>query len=332
MNELPTRQLGRTGLRVTELGLGGYQFTGEFKVPRADARDAITEAIGSGINLIDTAPMYGAGESEELIGRAAAAGAGRDIHISGKIGYLELTVTRHLGASAYQDEDALRRVVAHSLHLLRRSEFDVLYIHEPEWPEWGLNSTTGDAVVTAVLERLKKEGLARAIGVAGQDAELNAALIQTNRFDVVLSVMHYDLTTSDARASLLPAAERHGVGVILGTPLRQGLLARAHSHPVAAMVADAERPLDEQEALARKLTSIYRLARETGMSLPELALRYLLSDKRVSSVIPGARSAADVQLNVQAALKGPLPADLLTAIGELQITSQGGRTDEPAWP
>ena len=315
------RQLGATVIRVSELGLGGYQFTGEFGVPRQEAHAIIREALDSGANFIDTAPMYGAGESEELIGRALA-GAGKPVVVSGKLGYLDLTVARYFGADGYRSEDALRRVAEHSLHLLRKPKFDMLFIHEPEWPEWALDPGTGESAVTSALERMRAEGLTDAIGVAGQDVDLLAALIDTGRFDVVLSVMHYDLTTHRARDILFPAARRHGVGIILGTPLRQGLLARAHAEPISAMVADAERPRQEQAELAATLTRVYQLAGDLGLPLPELALRYLLSDAQIAAVIPGARSVNDVRSNVRAALKGPLPADLVSEIEAMHPAAQ----------
>jgi aryl-alcohol dehydrogenase-like predicted oxidoreductase len=313
VSTIPRRRLGRTGKQVSELGLGGYQFTGEFGVPRQEASAIIDDALTAGVNLFDTAPMYGAGESEEFIGRVAPEG-GRETVLTGKLGHLHLTVSRHLGDGAYQSEAALRRVAEHSLHLLRRSKFDALFIHEPEWPEWQIDPITADSVVTSALERMRDEGITDAIGVAGQDAALNASLIDTGRFDVVLSVMHYDLTTQSARSALLPAARRHDVGVILGTPLRQGLLARPHDNPMGMMMADAESPMPDRIALVARLQRIYQLARDLQVPLPELALRYLLSDPQITSVIPGARSVSDLHGNIRASSQGPLPAAWIAQI------------------
>jgi len=309
---LPARRLGRTGIEVSQLGLGGYQFTGEFGVARDVARQAIRTALDGGITFFDTAPMYGAGESEELIG--GVVGDRSDIHVSDKVGYFDRTVVRHLGDEAYLDESAIRRAAEHSLHVLRRDTFDALLIHEPEWPEWRIDPTTGEAPAVRALEAMRAEGICRGIGVGGQDAALNTRLIGTGRFDVVLSVMHYDLAVFDARDALLPTAERHDVGVILGTPLRQGLLARRHPDPEKAMVADAERPARARRALAKRLLAIYNLADELEMPLPELALRFLLSEPRVATVIPGARSVEDVRANLAAAQKGPLSPDVVARI------------------
>jgi aryl-alcohol dehydrogenase-like predicted oxidoreductase len=325
VNQLRTRHLGRAAIQVSELGLGGYQFTGEFGVPRREAQAIIKEALNSGENFIDTAPMYGAGESEELIGRAII-DTNKPVVISGKLGYLDLTVSRYFGTDGYRSEEALRRVAEHSLHLLRRPKFDILFIHEPEWPEWEIDPATADSVVTSALERMRAEGLTDAIGVAGQDVDRLTALIDTGRFDVVLSVMQYDLTTHRARDILFPAARRHGAGIILGTPLRQGLLASYHAEPMNAMVADADRPREEQVELAATLTRVYQLARDLGMPVPELALRYLLSDPQIASVIPGARSVEDVRSNLRAAARGPLPKDL---VAEIEATHSAAESRAP---
>jgi aryl-alcohol dehydrogenase-like predicted oxidoreductase len=312
---LQQRRLGRTELMVTELGLGGYQFTSEFGVSRETAIEAIATAFDAGINLVDTAPMYGSGESEERVG--AVIGGRPEVRISNKVGYLDRTVARDLGDAGYRDGAALRRVVEHSLEVLGRDHLDLLLIHEPEWPQWGIDPHTGHAPVTTALESMRAEGLTRGIGLGGQDLDLTISLVATGRFDVALSVMHYDLAVWDARDSLLPVAQQNDVGIILGTPLRQGLLAKRHPDPEAAMFADAERPAGERRALARRLTAIYDLADDLGVPVPALALRFLLADDRVSSIIPGARSAADVRANVATALAGPLDPSMVARVLEL---------------
>jgi aryl-alcohol dehydrogenase-like predicted oxidoreductase len=92
------------------------------------------------------------------------------------------------------------------------------------------------------------------------------------------------------------------------------------------MAADAERPHQEQAELAARLTRVYQLARDLGMPVPELALRYLLSDAQIASVIPGARSVNDVRSNMRAALKGPLPADLVTDIEATHPAAESGHS------
>src|ERR1700753_3876878 len=131
MSTLETRRLGRTGLQVTALGLGCFQLTGEFQVPRSEAHAILDLACAAGINLVDTAPMYGFGESEELVGRALQ----RHTHwrpiVSSKIGWLDRTVVRNV-ETAYRDESCLRRAIEHSLWLLRLEHVPIFMIHEPD--------------------------------------------------------------------------------------------------------------------------------------------------------------------------------------------------------
>ena len=115
MNPLETRRLGRTNLHVTALGLGCYQFTSEFNVPQRDAHAILDLACASGINLVDTAAMYGFGESEELVGRALQRHPHWRPHVSTKVGWLDRTVARAKGDDAYRDEDLLERAIRHSL-------------------------------------------------------------------------------------------------------------------------------------------------------------------------------------------------------------------------
>ena len=145
------RRLGRTNLQVSELALGTYMLTGDFGVSREEADRIFDTAINGGINYMDTAEMYGFGESEELVGRALARHAGKTLYVSTKVGVLDRTIVRYLGVEAYQREDALMRAIKHSLWLLRRDHLEVLMVHEPHMAEWGLDARTGEAPVIRVL-------------------------------------------------------------------------------------------------------------------------------------------------------------------------------------
>lgn len=316
MNSIPRRRLGRTNLMVSELGLGGYQFTGEFGVPRTEALAILRQAFAAGINYVDTAPLYGCGESEELVGRARQA-AGIPLIVSTKVGHLDRTIVRYGGDAAYRDEALLHRVVAHSLHLLRADHVEILMIHEPEWPRWGLDRRTGDGPVMRVCEQLKRDGVITAIGLGGWDCDFMADMIETGRVDVVLTVMHYDLAVQDARERLLPLAEKHDVGVIVGGPFRQGALAFRQPEAVQRMRQTGQFDHGFNEQVLAKIGDIYALADEFGIELPELGIRYLLSDPRVATVIPGPRTTDQLRANLLAASRGPLPADLLARVERL---------------
>ena len=314
------RKLGRTGLAVSEVGCGGFQFTGEFGVPKEEALATIGAALDAGVNYFDTAPMYGFGESEELLGRGLLGFEKHPIVVSGKVGWLDRTVVRAGGDEAYTDRQAIVRVVEHSLWLLRRDRLDVVMIHEPEWAQWKIDPSNGDSVVLSTLEDLRKAGLVGAIGIGGQDLAMNTAMVETGRIDVVLTFMHYDLAVQDARDALLPAAERHDVGVVLGGPYRQGALAIKATDRIAEMRRTGIYPWGFDERVLRRLDAIYALSDRVGMSLPELGLRYLLSDARISSIIPGPRSVAELHGNLEYARKGPLEPELVAEIDRIGNT------------
>lgn len=316
MSELKKRRLGRTGLMVTELGLGGFQFTGEFGVPRSTAMDIMDLAFSNGINFVDSAPMYGFGEGEELVGRGTER-AGGQIYVSSKVGWLDRTIVRSLGDEAYRDEASIRRVVEHSMRLLGRSYLDILMIHEPEWKQWELDPDTGNGVVLETLEKLKREGVIGAIGIGGGHLDVMTRLVETDRIDVLLTFMHYDLAVQDAKERLLPAAMKHSVGVILGGPFRQGALAVKQQERIAEMRRTGEYPWGFNDEVVRKIDQIYQLSDETEIPLAEMGIRFLLSDPQVSTVIPGPRKVEELKANLEAARKGPLPQEILDRIRSL---------------
>lgn len=310
------RRLGRTNLQVTELGLGGYMFTGEFGVPQSEANAIIDLALDAGINYFDTAAMYGFGEGEELLARGLARHPRRKVIVSTKVGWLDRTVVRHLGEAAYRSEDALRRAIEHSFWLLRRDFIDIFMIHEPNTENWwGLDRRTGDAVITRVLEDYKKQGRIGAIGLGGWDCDHMADMIDTGRFDVVLVAGGWTLIHQRVRERVIPAARRHDVGLVMGGTLLQGFLAVQQRERMQQMLK--EKRFDgwvRDEATIRRILAAYDLADETGIPLPELTIRHILSDTGIATQIPGAQKVEHLRANIAAAARGPLPSDLVARI------------------
>lgn len=325
---LATRRLGRTGLEVTELGLGGYMFTGEFGVPRAEAEAIVDRAFAAGINYADTAAMYGFGEGEELVARAVQRHPDRTIHVSSKVGWLDRTVVRHLGDAAYRDEDALRRAVLHSLWLLRRDRIEIMMVHEPDWPRWGLDPRTGEAPVVRVLEALKREGVIGAIGLGGWNCATLASLIDTGRFDCALVAGGYTLVEQPVRTAVLAAAKRHDVGLIMGGTFLQGLLAVQQRSRLEQIQRLGNYGGRFSPALVKRLLAIYDLGDETGLSITEMAIRFILGDKDIHTIIPGAQTVGHLQENLAAAARGPLPAEVaarIEAISLMEATAEEAR-------
>ena len=265
---------------------------------------AVRRALELGVNYVDTAPSYA--DSEEVLGLALE-GAAQPYLLSTKLG------GRPQPFDA-RDKDALRRSVDTSLRLLRRERVDVLMIHEPDRPgqyDWFSDWERFHGPVIELLEELKREGVVRFTGIGGTTAYTLAHLIATGSFDVVLTAFNYSLLWQEALIAVLPEARRHGVGVVAGSPLQQGALARVYREEVERGARWLSAPRREQ------YRALYALVDELGISLPELALRFVLSNQAISCTLTGARSVAEVEANVAAAERGPLAGEILDRIAEI---------------
>jgi aryl-alcohol dehydrogenase-like predicted oxidoreductase len=297
------RTLGRTGLSVSVLGLGGL-FLSSPRVAghdRDEARRAVHRAIELGVNYIDTAPSYG--DSEAMLGYALA-GAPGPCFVATKLGGRPKRFRP-------QDQEALRRSVHTSLRLLKRDHLDVLLIHEPDRPgqyDWWRDKERFEGPVNEVLDGLKREGLVRFTGLGGTTAYELPHVLATGRYDVVLTAFNYNLLWREAAIAVLPEAKRQGMGVVAGSPLQQGALARRYDEEIRAGPRWLSPPRREQ------YRRLYALVDEAGIPLPELGLRFVLTNPEVHLVLSGVRSAEEVEANVRAVEKGPLPAEVLTRL------------------
>jgi aryl-alcohol dehydrogenase-like predicted oxidoreductase len=298
------RTLGRTGLEVGVLGLGGLFVSRVGGRGRRDARLAVRRALALGVNWVDTAPSYA--DSEAVLGYALR-GAQEPFYLSTKLG------GRPLPFDA-RDPAGLRQSVQESLRLLRRDHVDLLIVHEPDRPgqyDWWEDWDTFRGPVDGVLQDLKRAGLIRFAGLGGTTAYELPRIMATGRFDVVLTAFNYSLLWREAEHAVLPEARRQGMGVIAGSPLQQGALARRYDDAVRAGAPWLSPPRREQ------LRRLYAFVDEAGIPLPELALRFVLSSPDVHLTLMGARSVEEVEANVAAAERGPLPADVLAALDEI---------------
>lgn len=309
--------LGRTGYDVTRIALGTYRFTNEFGVPRSDALALLNSAISLGINYMDTAPSYGNGESEELIGRVLRNNPNNRIFISSKVGLLQRSIVPFSGDEAYVSEDCIRRVVEHSLWLLQRDHLDMLFIHSPEEEIWRWDDKL-DAPVLRVLEKLRDEKIIGAIGLGSNSAEFPSRLAETGRFDVVEIANGYTLLQQPIEKRLLPAAQRHDIGIVAGGPFCDGMLAKVQYEKLEEFKRSGRYNSLLNERTLAMLGDYYRLSDESEISMNELSLRYILSNPAIHTVIPGAQNPDEVEKNYSAGLKGPLPDDVLEEIGKIQ--------------
>jgi aryl-alcohol dehydrogenase-like predicted oxidoreductase len=262
-----------------------------------NARGAVQCALAGGVNLIDTAPNYG--DSEEVLGRALE-GVTQPLFLSTKLG-------GHPKPFDPKDRDCLLKSVEESLRLLKRDHIDILIVHEPDDPsiyDWWPDPERFTGPITEVLDELRSQGIISFIGLGGVTAYALAPVVDSGAFDVVLTAFNYDVLYREAVHEILPAAARHDVGVILGSPLHQGVLATRHDDKLADPRALCKPRREQFQAL-------YALLDETGMALPELGLRFALSNPQISTVLTGASNAEQMQSNLDAVEKGPLDEGLI---------------------
>lgn len=305
------RTLGRTGLEVSEIGLGGAVFAGTSHGPfdEADAVAAIRTVLENGVNYIDTSRHYG--PSEEIIGRALTGYRG-DCIICTKI-------------SPRQKPTAAEAIagVEESLASLRRSHVDVLLAHDIQQVGEDVNA------VESILQRggmvdgfrqLQREGRIRFIGVSGRLAEVTAAM-QTGEFDAALTFNRFNLLDWSAEDALLPQAEAHNVGVTTGGVFYQGFL----SLPLELTLQRVERGLlwawdwtdAQRESVLNRLEKVREFVGDDLAALRRLAVQFVLSEPRISAAVIGMKSAAEVTENLSAVEAGGLDAETVARLKAL---------------
>jgi aryl-alcohol dehydrogenase-like predicted oxidoreductase len=299
MSQLPTTTLGRTGLQVTKLGYGAMELRGFEHFPRlspAEASALLNAVLDHGINYIDTSPDYG--YSEELIGRHIA-NRRSEFHLASKCGCpLEPAEVAFRDRKPHSfTRENIRAVVEQSLKRMRTDYLDVVQFHlSPS------RSTLQADDSIAELRALQDEGKVRFIGMSGTIPEL-AEHIAMGVFDVFQ--VPYSLLEREHEALIREAAES-GAGIVIRGGVSRGV-----------MVKD-ESLIDEYPEMLREgFRARRRLWQETeagdllnGMSVMEFMLRFTLSNPHMATTIVGTASLDHLRQNVQAAAKGPLPADL----------------------
>ncbi|CAM9562046.1 unnamed protein product [Discosporangium mesarthrocarpum] len=284
------RCLGSTGMDVSVLAFGGSSIAGCFSETQdEESIKVVREAIVSGINLIDTAPWYGQGRGETILGEALQ-GVPRDaFYISTKVGRYELDVGGMFDFTASRVERSIRE----SLGRLGLEYVDIVQVHDIEFApsvEVLLQETL------PALQRVKDLGLARFIGVTGYPTrELSCLLLQSPvRIDTVLSYCHYNLLDTSIEDNLLPLAERLGVGVINASPLGMGLLTRGgapHWHPASFQLKD----------LCKKAVHHCKISGVPGLGIERLAVSFAVGNPRIPTTLASCARLSELRENLSAA-------------------------------
>ena len=288
-------QLGRTGLRVSAIGLGTWQFGGEWgrAYSQAEVDAILDQAAGSGITLIDTAECYGDHLSEGLIGDYLARHERARWVVATKFGHhFRRFMDRRDDFSAAD----VRRQLEASLRALRVEVIDLYQFHS------GSDALFQNDELWAMLAEQKRAGKIRHLGVSilGKGSEFQAREA-IGRGAEVLQVVYNRL---DRRPEQLyfPHAERYGLGILARVPLASGLLSGKY-RPGTTFPANEVRGSFDTAKLACDLAEVERLrAAEVpaGMPMGAWALGWCLRHPLVSAVIPGCKDPAQVLANAAA--------------------------------
>lgn len=278
-----TRKLGATGLEVSELGWGSGGITLYGGVSDDQAFATMDRALELGVTYWDTAPLYGRGKSEELIGRYLGSMRGNvPPLIATKVGYLPDGFDYSYDAAMHGLEGSMKR--------LRLDRLPLVQIHDIERSSLAFIMSRKGAF--AALSRMKAEAVVEHIGVSGGPPDLLLEAIETREFETVITHNRHTLLDQSAAAKLIPRAAELGVGVINGGPFATGILATgpipgAHIHYREATPEVLER-----------VTRMQEFFEANGLELREAALAFSLLNHQVAVTIPGARSPQELEDNV----------------------------------
>lgn len=302
------RVLGRTGFEVSEIGCGLWGMSGWSGSEDAESLASLQRAVDGGCNFFDTAWAYGEGKSDGFLGKILAANPGKRLYAASKIppknrkwpaqpnyDYNDVFPADHVFAYA----DRIRRA-------LGVDTIDLLQFHvwEDGWAERKEFRET--------VERLKREKIVAAFGLSLNrwQPENGIRALRTGLVDAVQVI--YNVFDQNPEDELFPVCEELNIGVIARVPLDEGSLGGKMTRETTFPEGDWRRGYFNPKNLNETMDRVDRLRAEVpaGMTLPEMALRFILGHRAVSTIIVGMRQPEHVRANLALSDEGALDAGL----------------------
>ncbi|MDX6286681.1 MAG: D-threo-aldose 1-dehydrogenase [Frankiales bacterium] len=335
------RDIGRTGISVSQLGVGGTAFGNIFRrVDISDVNEAVDAAFDAGLNYFDTAPVYGYGVSETRLGEVLAPRPRDSYVISSKVGWrldvlpeapatpgLFVDVPPRKQVMDFSRETTLRSL-DETLTRLQTDRLDIVFVHDPDE---GASINPDDipgapshvkevmAETYPALDELRGQGVIGAIGVGMCQHEMLTEFAGLGDFDCFLLAGRYTLLEqAGLQPFLAQCAEQH-ISVISGSPFNSGILATGATTDATYNYFPAS-----PEVLHR-VAQIEKVGERHGVALPAAALQFALGHPAVVSVIPGARSKAEMQQNLEQ-FDADISADYWAELKELNLIDPGAPT------
>jgi aryl-alcohol dehydrogenase-like predicted oxidoreductase len=298
------RPLGRTSVTPTVVGCGGVaigSFHADEHVAEETAVATIRRALDLGINYVDTSPLYRDSERRFGLALRALGGLPAGTFISTKTG-------THPDRPYDYSAEATRWSVENSLRLLGLDSVDMVLVHDPR----SMEPVLAPNGAVAELERMRDEGKLRAIGLGCRPHEFHRAAIESGRFDAILTFADYNLVRQSA-APLIDQAHAAGVGVIVAQAILAGAL--AGPDPLA-------NPHTAHRPDAAAAHGWWAWARERGVAIQALAIQAVLRNPKVSTILIGPKTPAEVEENVRMATT-PLPEGIWAEVEERMARESG---------
>ncbi len=310
------RKFGRVGWQVSEIGYGMWGLAGWTGSQDAESLESLQRSIDLGCNFFDTAWAYGDGHSEQLLGKTlranarntAAGGPDHKLYIATKVPpkNRQWPSRREYSLDDCFPPDYIFEYVDRSLKNIGADSLDLIQLHT--WEDKWLD----DARLPKAIEQLRKSGKVRSFGISLNRWEPwnGVRAVRSGLIDAVQVI--YNIFDQNPEDELFPACREHGVAVIARVPFDEGSL-------TGMLTLDSKWPAkdwrstyfvpENLKASVRHADALKPLV-PGGSSMPEMALRFILNNPDVSTIIPGMRKLKNVEMNTAASDKGPLPAQL----------------------
>jgi D-threo-aldose 1-dehydrogenase len=316
--------IGMTSLRVSRLGLGGVALSGA--PPATDPHQTTSEAeavaliqgsLALGLNYLDTAPMYGMGESERRYGQALHDRTRDNYVLSTKVGRVlhpSEPGSAQMTWSFDFSREGVRRAFETSLQRLGLDSVDILYIHDPD-------NHYEQALTEAlpVLAELRAQGRVKAIGAGMNQWEMELQFAKTGQCDCFLLAGRYTLLDQTALPEFLPYCVEQHISVVAGGPYNSGILAVG---PRAGATFNYRAASAEMLEKAQRINAV---CERYQVPLKAAALQFILAHPAIASVIPGARSVAEVEDNVRM-IEFPIPTALWAELKQAGLIAEAAPT------
>ncbi|MCK5068552.1 MAG: aldo/keto reductase [Bacteroidales bacterium] len=309
------RKFGNTGLEVSEIGFGAWAIGGSWgEQSEKDSLEALETALDQGVNFIDTAAGYGNGKSERIIGEFLKSRS-ETVYVCTKTPPAPglWPPSPYCRIEERYSEKYLRENVEERLTNLQLESLDVLLLHT--WTR----AWNDHPAALETLQKMKSEGLLKQIGISTPEHDQNCViqLMRDGMVDVLQVI--YNIFEQEPAAQLFPVAHETGTGIIVRVAFDEGVLTGKYSGNETFGPDDFRSNYfagDRLERGVKRTEEIKKEFKESAYSMPELALKFALTNEAVSTVIPGIRNQNQAVQNTAVSELPELSEDMLVRLRE----------------